>query len=86
MFMKRDNRTRGGGIRILVEDCWRLFGGRIAPEHLARNQVIHVLVRLMEPDALEVIRIDTEGLKLGSDLFSYCRAHLLEDLSSLLHK
>ena len=40
----------------------------------------------MEPDSLQIIRVDTHVGELVSDLLCDCRAHLFEDLSAFLNK
>ena len=82
--MEGDDRTGRGGVGVFVEDDDVLVRRRVAAQHLAADELVHVDIGLVQPHPLEGRGVDAEVPGVVDDHVRDHRHHVLEDLSALL--
>ncbi|MNO88053.1 hypothetical protein D3C76_794880 [compost metagenome] len=82
--MEGDDGARRAGVAIAVEDHWRLLLAGVVAQQLAADELVHGEVGLMEPEAVQLLRLPALLPQLFLYLCAHQRQHLLEHLAPLL--
>ena len=82
--MERDDRACRACVGIGVEDNRGLARFRVASQHLAGDEVVHVDVGLVEPQPREARGGNPLFAQMRDDQVCYHRHDFLEDLAALL--
>ena len=75
---ERDHRSRRAGVGELVEDHRRFVVGRQATEHTLGDQLVHLQIRLMQPETPHVDSVEIELREVARDVLGDHRADLTE--------
>ncbi|MPL84461.1 hypothetical protein SDC9_30426 [bioreactor metagenome] len=81
-----DDRAGRGGVGVVLQDIRLLARFRLAAKHLAADEIVHRLVRLMQPEPAQGGGREPFLRQMAEDMGTDHRQHFLEDLAALLHE